>query len=517
MMIYDYLYSTATDSTVHVWFADAANSKEIHFIWSGPEDWVYGEEPANWLQEEGEMATTIIMHVEEGTSPRVELYNLGATCHISPYKSNFTSYISLSPPVPLNMANQQCFQAMGMGSLTILIPNGGTDTELVLRNVLHVLLVAYTLILLRVLDAEGYHMTIGGGHLNIITPHGQKIGQVTCTPCRLYHITHMPESANTIELLSIMELHCHLGHITTASAHKLVKSRAITGVKLDPTSKESDCDVCTFACMTCLPISKVQISPPAQSFGEEIHTNVWGPSSIVTHQGQRYFISFMGNMMCYTVAFLLCKKSEAFELYKTFESCALTQQHCKVIKTMWSDCGGKYLSKVFDRHLAAAGTTHRLTVHDTPQLNGIAEHLNCMLLEQVWAFTHLSSLPKSLWGEALWCTVWLKNHMGTCALNSKMPYEVLHGHPPNLSNLCIWGCQVWIHSTSEAKLNIHAHQACWLGFNLDVHTHHIYWPDSGHTTIEHNIYFRLLAPLEGSVVMACTFGSNISLLATQIA
>jgi hypothetical protein len=23
MMIYDYLYSTATDSTVHVWFADA--------------------------------------------------------------------------------------------------------------------------------------------------------------------------------------------------------------------------------------------------------------------------------------------------------------------------------------------------------------------------------------------------------------------------------------------------------------------------------------------------------------
>jgi hypothetical protein len=118
----------------------------------------------------------IITPVEEGTSPQVELYDSGATHHISPYKSDFTSYISLSPPVPLNTANQQCFQATGMGSLAILIPNGGTDTELVLHNVLHALLVTYTLISLGVLDMEGYHMTISGGHLNIDTPHGQKIG-----------------------------------------------------------------------------------------------------------------------------------------------------------------------------------------------------------------------------------------------------------------------------------------------------------------------------------------------------
>jgi hypothetical protein len=43
----------------------------------------------------------------------------------------------------------------------------------------------------------------------------------------------------------------------------------------------------------------------------------------------------------------------------------------------------------------------KLTTHDTPQLNGIAEHLNCTLLEWIHAFTHTSGLPKSLWGEAL--------------------------------------------------------------------------------------------------------------------
>jgi hypothetical protein len=83
------------------------------------------------------------------------------------------------------------------------------------------------------------------------------------------------------------------------------------------------------------------------------------------------------------------------------------------------------------------------------------------------------------------------------ALDSKTPYEALHGHLPDLSNLCIWGCQVWVHSASEAKLNVYACQACWLGFDLNAHTHCIYWPDSGSTTVECNVYFRLLVLLKG--------------------
>jgi hypothetical protein len=86
--------------------------------------------------------------------------------------------------------------------------------------------------------------------------------------------------------------------------------------------------------------------------------------------------------------------------------------------------------------------------------------------------------------------------MGTCALDGKTPYKALHSHPPDLSILHIWGCQVWVHSTSKAKLNVCAHQACWLGFNLNVHAHHIYWPDSGSTTVKNNIYFGSSAPLK---------------------
>ena len=75
----------------------------------------------------------------------------------------------------------------------------------------------------------------------------------------------------------------------------------------------------------------------------------------------------------YTICFLIRTKDEAFEAYESFEAWALTQEHCTDIKDLRSDRGGGYLSVVFDKYLAAAGTARKLTTHDTPQLNGIAE------------------------------------------------------------------------------------------------------------------------------------------------
>ena len=96
----------------------------------------------------------------------------------------------------------------------------------------------------------------------------------------------------------------------------------------------------------------------------------------------------------------------------------------------------------------------RLTTHDTPQLNGVAECLNRTLLERIRAFMHTSSLPKTLWGEGLRHATWLKNWTATCALDGKTPYEALFGAPPDLSELKLWGCPVWVYDTTGAKLDV---------------------------------------------------------------
>jgi hypothetical protein len=351
---------------------------EEFFDWSGPEDWLDKE---GELFFEEEMAAAVIMPAED-TGPHTELYDSGAMRHISPYKADFSTYTTLSPPVYMNTANQQRFPALGEGNLVIQVPNNGTESKLVLHKVLHAPVVNYTLVSIGRLDMEGYCAHIGGSVLELVSLLGDRVGWVARTPLCLYKTMHDFVSADVVEM-SVMELHCRLGHISVASACKLVASGAIQGIELDPDSQEADCDACIFACTTCLPMSKPCTSIPTQNFGDEVHTDVWGPLSIATHQGRCYFASFTDDCTCFTVIFLLRTKDKAFDAYKTFEAWATTQLHCKAIKVLRSDRRGKYLSKAFDVHLAAAGTARRLTTHDTLQLNGIAEHLNRTLLEQV--------------------------------------------------------------------------------------------------------------------------------------
>ena len=468
---------------------------EVKFETADPEDDIWSS--FDWLSEEGELARAAITSLEEDRVNHIELYDSGASRHISPYKTDFIAYAPLSPPVQLNTANQQCFPATGLGSLPIHMPNGDAYSELVLHNVLHTPSVAYTLVSLSALDAEGYHMSIANGYLEILDSDGQRLRQVMRTPRKLYHVNHVSESVNTVEVLTLIELHRCLGHIATSSTQKLVESGAITGVKLDFSSKESPCNACIFSCATQHAIPKVHVSPPAQNFGDKVHTNVWGPLHMPTKQGQHYFISFMGDATRYTVCFLLRTKDQALGAYKSFEAWALNQQHCNSIKVLHSDCGGKYLSGAFDMHLAATGTACMLTLHDTPQLNGVAEHLNLTLLEWVRAFTHESSLPKTLWGKALQHAIWLKNHTATHTLDGKTPFKALYGHSPDLLNQQLWGCPVWVHSADGLKLDVRAQQAKWIGFDVDTRAHRVYWPGAGKVGVERNVYFRLSAPLEG--------------------
>jgi transposase InsO family protein len=74
-------------------------------------------------------------------------------------------------------------------------------------------------------------------------------------------------------------------------------------------------------------------------------------------------------------------KDETFNSYKEVEAWADTQHDLK-IKCLRSDRGGEFLSNEFSVHLKKQGTERKLTTHDTPEHNGIAEHVNRRLLEK---------------------------------------------------------------------------------------------------------------------------------------
>ncbi|EGO28297.1 hypothetical protein SERLADRAFT_458686 [Serpula lacrymans var. lacrymans S7.9] len=53
----------------------------------------------------------------------IELYDLGATTHFTPYQRLLKNYIEI-PPQSISAANQNSFPAMGKGDLMINVPNG---------------------------------------------------------------------------------------------------------------------------------------------------------------------------------------------------------------------------------------------------------------------------------------------------------------------------------------------------------------------------------------------------------
>ena len=129
----------------------------------------------------------------------------------------------------------------------------------------------------------------------------------------------------------------------------------------------------------------------------------------------------------------MSSKDQVFTKYKLYEVMMSWQQDV-CIKTLFSDWGGEYTSKEFEDYLARKGTKHRLTMHDTPKQNGVAEWLNWTLVERLQAMLIESNLPKSLWGYAILHANYIKNHTHTCSLPDKTPYKMVYGKKPNLQD-----------------------------------------------------------------------------------
>ena len=170
-------------------------------------------------------------------------------------------------------------------------------------------------------------------------------------------------------------------HILAGVTRCLVEKGLVTGVCLEPTSSgDYFCELCVYAKATQKPIPKACEGECATKFGNKVYSNLWGPAPVKTKGGRKYYITFTDDMSRLTHLYLLHLKSEAFEAYKQYEAWCMTHLGV-VIKTLHSDHEGEYLDKGFTLYLKSRGTEQKLTVHDTPAHNGVAEHCNHMIVE----------------------------------------------------------------------------------------------------------------------------------------
>ena len=110
-------------------------SDDESLVWSELEgmsdgSWVEGEfarESVDWSDGE-EFAVEEIVSVTKPTTTRVEIFDSGATTHISPYREDFSSFNHI-PLKTLHAVNKQGFNAVGKGELVLDLPNGSTSSH----------------------------------------------------------------------------------------------------------------------------------------------------------------------------------------------------------------------------------------------------------------------------------------------------------------------------------------------------------------------------------------------------
>ena len=113
------------------------------------------------------------------------------------------------------------------------------------------------------------------------------------------------------------------------------------------------------------------------------------------------------------------------------------------------------------------GTKRELTVHDSPQQNGVAEcrmhtHTECMQ-----ALLLTSGLPQFLWEEAMKDTMWLQNHTPAHAIDGKTPYKMQHKKKPHLAGIQEFRVAAYVKDLKAGKLDACTKVGQFVGYNSE--------------------------------------------------
>jgi len=136
----------------------------------------------------------------------------------------------------------------------------------------------------------------------------------------------------------------------------------------------------------------------------------------------------------------------------------------------------------------------------TPQQNGVAERRNRTLMDMVRSMLSNSSLPISLWMEALKTAVYLLNRVPSKAV-PKTPFELWTGRKRSLRHLHVWGCpaEARIYNPHEKKLDFKTISGYFIGYPAKSKGYRFYCPTHSTKIVETgNVRFLENGEISGS-------------------
>ena len=200
------------------------------------------------------------------------------------------------------------------------------------------------------------------------------------------------------------------------------------------------CDACRTSKSHKLPFS-IYVHKSTKPL-ELIHSNVWGPTPILSHFGFSNYVLFIDEFSKYTWLFPLRKKVMFCLSLLSFELKSKNSSQPKLFLSSLIGGGG---FQPLTTYLKEHDIHHRVYYPYTPEQNGIAEWKHIHLIETTLTLLKNASLLESFWDEVVSIATFLISQMTTPILQNKLPYEVLFNILPDYKILHTFSCLCYPH------------------------------------------------------------------------
>ncbi|QRV83053.1 Copia protein [Ceratobasidium sp. AG-Ba] len=242
------------------------------------------------------------------------------------------------------------------------------------------------------------------------------------------------------------------------------------------------------------PFGNVSIETP-RTIADLIYSDVWGPASVESLQGNRYYIVFVDAATRFTFVHFMRHKSEAVDRYIALANFIRTQKGLE-IKRIHFDNGKEMINKRLREFCDKTGTEITTTAPHSSQQNGAAERAHRTLAERSRSMIHGHSNTRGklfLWQEAVSYANMIANNMPhKINGNWRIPQVKMFNKPINMSYFQLFGstCQVLIQTKSHSKIEAKTRRAIFTGIdrNSGGAWRFLPWPDRAIRT-SRNVYF----------------------------
>ncbi|GJY28007.1 retrovirus-related pol polyprotein from transposon TNT 1-94 [Tanacetum coccineum] len=245
--------------------------------------------------------------------------------------------------------------------------------------------------------------------------------------------------------------HQRLSYLNFGALNHLARNGLVRGLPRLKFEKDHLCSACAIG-----KSKKQSHKPKSEDTNQEklylLHMDLCGPMRVASINRKKYILVIMDDYSRFLWVKFLASKDEA------------------------ADFIIKFLKMIQVRLNAAVGISHKTSVAQTLQQNGVVERRNRTLVEAARTMLIYTKTPLFLWAKAVATACYTQNRSIIRRRYEKTPYELLHDRKPDLSYLHVFDALCYPNNDSEnlGKLQAKADIGIFIGYAPKKKAYRIY-------------------------------------------